>query len=470
MATIKKRKTNYSVIYRYAGEDGKTKQKWESFKERKEAETRKKYIEYYQEAHGLVLVPNDSQHENVQEKNQAKEPASDSDITLSEFLEIFVNLYGTSKWSASTYSSKVGEIRNYINPYIGDWKLRDITTKKLSVYYNDLLNIPEVPSGHRPPSGRCVTPSGVKKIHDILRCALNQAIRWEYLDQSMRNPATLATLPKVKKVRRNVWSVDTFKKALSVCEDDTLHICMQLAFSCSLRVGEICGLTWQDVCIDDAAIESGNAYVRVNKELSRVTFEAMQKLNNKDIIKVFPTLMPHCSTRLVLKAPKTESSVRTVWLPPTVAKLLLSYRSAQAEMKSFLGSAYNDYDLVVALDNGNPVESRIVRNRFQELCEKNGFETVVFHSLRHLSCGYKLKLTGGDIKSVQGDTGHAESEMVLDVYSEVIDEDRRKNAQKMEDEFYAQAPKKKAFSTEDLKILQALKALPPELKAQLLNL
>jgi len=57
--------------------------------------------------------------------------------------------------------------------------------------------------------------------------------------------------------------------------------------------------------------------------------------------------------------------------------------------------------------NGNPVESRIVRDRFQALCEQNDFEVVVFHSLRHLSTGYKLKMTNGDIKSVQGDTGHA---------------------------------------------------------------
>lgn len=89
------------------------------------------------------------------------------------------------------------------------------------------------------------------------------------------------------------------------------------------------------------------------------------------------------------------------------------------------------------MENGNPVESRIVRDRFQKLCEQNGYEKVVFHSLRHLSTGYKLKMTNGDVKSVQGDTGHAEAEMVTDVYSEIIDEDRRYNAQKMDEQFYS---------------------------------
>ena len=73
-----------------------------------------------------------------------------------------------------------------------------------------------------------------------------------------------------------------------------------------------------------------------------------------------------------------------------------------------------------------------MRDRFQKLCEQNGYEKVVFHSLRSfIHRGYKLKMTNGDVKSVQGDTkSHAEAEMVTDVYSEIIDEDRRYNAQK----------------------------------------
>lgn len=149
-----------------------------------------------------------------------------------------------------------------------------------------------------------------------------------------------------------------------------------------------------------------------------------------------PTQKPHATTRLVLKTPKTETSNRTVWLPKTVTNLLRRYKQDQQELKEFLGTAYNDYNLVIALDNGNPVESRIVRDRFQTLCEVNNFEVVVFHSLRHLSTGYKLKMTNGDIKSVQGDTGHAEAEMVMDVYSRVIDEDRRLNAKKLDEQFY----------------------------------
>ena len=49
---------------------------------------------------------------------------------------------------------------------------------------------------------------------------------------------------------------------------------------------------------------------------------------------------------------------------------------------------------------------------------------------------YKLKLNGGDIKAVQGDSGHAQVNMVTDVYSYILDDDRRKNAELFEEAFY----------------------------------
>ena len=116
------------------------------------------------------------------------------------------------------------------------------------------------------------------------------------------------------------------------------------------------------------------------------------------------------------------------------------------------------------------------RARFQKLCEENDYEVVVFHSLRHLSTGYKLKMTNGDVKSVQGDTGHAEAEMVTDVYSEIIDEDRRFNAQKMDKEFYSTLnddtdnPKQDTDLTDsDMALLELIKSLSPEMKEQFLK-
>ena len=189
------------------------------------------------------------------------------------------------------------------------------------------------------------------------------------------------------------------------------------------------------------------------------------RLNERDVLVTFPAQKPHCTTRLVLKTPKTETSTRVVWLPKTVAHMLVEHRQNQEELKEFLGADYHDYNLVVALENGNPVESRIIRKRLQVFCDTTGYERVDFHSLRHLSTKYKLKLTQGDIKSVQGDTGHAEAQMVTDVYSEIEDENRRENAARMEADFYSPTAKNgKSSATEDIgeALAAILKNLSPE--------
>ncbi|WP_143440846.1 tyrosine-type recombinase/integrase, partial [Klebsiella pneumoniae] len=68
--------------------------------------------------------------------------------------------------------------------------------------------------------------------------------------------------------------------------------------------------------------------------------------------------------------------------------------------------------------------------------KENNLPPVVFHSLRHSSITYKLKLNGGDIKSVQGDSGHSQAQMVTDQYSHILDEDRVHNAQLFQNAFY----------------------------------
>lgn len=92
---------------------------------------------------------------------------------------------------------------------------------------------------------------------------------------------------------------------------------------------------------------------------------------------------------------------------------------------------------MVALPNGRPCENRIIEKEFSLLKQKAGLPNVVFHSLRHSSTTYKLKLNHGDLKATQGDTGHAEIDMITKVYAHILDEDRKINAQKFESAFYA---------------------------------
>lgn len=227
------------------------------------------------------------------------------------------------------------------------------------------------------------------------------------------------------------------RTALDQCDDMKLYVAMNLAFACSMRLGEISGLTWDKVHITDADIANDDAHLNIEQELARVSKEARELLDDKDIIYVFPSLMSNTHTNLVLKTPKTESSIRKVWMPKTVAYILRDWKEIQEKYKGYLGSDYFDYNLVLTLPNGRPVENRVIDKEFTKLKEKAGLPYVVFHSLRHSSTTYKLKLNHGDLKATQGDTGHAQIDMITDVYAHILDEDRKVNAQKFEATFYA---------------------------------
>ena len=137
-----------------------------------------------------------------------------------------------------------------------------------------------------------------------------------------------------------------------------------------------------------------------------------------------------------MKTPKTENSERKIYIPKYVAQYLAEIKKEQDELKEVLGNEYMDYNLVMATTFGMPINGSYIREQMQKVIDKEGLPDVVFHSLRHTSVTYKLKLSGGDIKAVQGDSGHAQSDMVTEVYGHIIDEDRRKNAEMMENAFY----------------------------------
>ena len=332
------------------------------------------------------------------------------------------------------YDSQTALIANYINPIIGDMEVQDITTRVVDKYIQTLQKTPSVSRKNRKARTEFVTNSTIEKIIKLLRCAFKQAVRWELIE---KNPFDNVVLPKTEYKKRDIWDAETIRLALDQCTDSKLYIAMNLAFACSLRMGEILGLTWKNVHIEDENIATDNAYIYIEAELARASKQAIETLGEKDIYHIFTPLMPNTSTRIILKKPKTDSSIRKVWLPKTVAYILREWKTSHEELKSFLGDEYQDFDLVVALPNGRPCENRIIEKEFSLLKQKAGLPNVVFHSLRHSSTTYKLKLNHGDLKVTQGDTGHAEIDMITKVYAHILDEDRKINAQKFESAFYA---------------------------------
>lgn len=414
MASIQKRGKKYAVVYSYEDKEGTKRQKWETFLTKKEATKRKAEVET-ELNNGTYIPPNT--------------------VTVRLFLKDFVELYGAKRWGLSAYSSNVSLIENYINPAIGDCFIQDINRRDVDKFVLQLQKTPPISTPFRHAQTEYITACTIEKVIKLMHCAFRQAVRWDMIP---RNPFDDVLLPKREKKTREIWTADIIKTALEHCSDGKLYMAINLAFACSLRFGEITGMTWDCVHITDSDIASDNAFLFVEKELARVSQSSIDVLGTSDIIFVFPRLMGgKATTRLVLKKPKTESSIRRVWIPKTLALLLRDWKEKQDKLKDFMGSDYVDYNLVIAQETGRPCEDRVLGNQFERLKKEYNLPNVVFHSLRHSSTTYKLKLNHGNIKATQGDTGHAQADMVTDLYAHILDEDRKVNAQRFEAAFYA---------------------------------
>ena len=121
------------------------------------------------------------------------------------------------------------------------------------------------------------------------------------------------------------------------------------------------------------------AYLIVNKEVQRVSKEAMKDLDHKDIIIVFPENKPTNKTVRVLKSPKTDSSIRKVYLPKSVARMLEKHRQDQEEMIDLIlfgDLAYIDQE-----------ENVILCENFERIMEKAKALTEGLDVRLHLNLG-----------------------------------------------------------------------------------
>lgn len=387
MASIVKRNKSFSVVYT-SYEGGKKKQRWETYHSYEAALHRKEQVE-------LVRA---KQKERLQ---------SNAD-NLAELLEEYVELYGQAHWSYSTYTNHVALIRNHILPAFGDMRLTEFSPKTIAALYSRMRN------------QKNMTPQILSSVHKLLHSAFEQAVLWEYAD---RNPFHKATRPKPFPSPTEMLSNEEIKKLLQHSGFSLLGIAVHLAFAGSLRKGEILALTWSDV-------DFKNGTIFINKTLKRVRKDAIQALDRDDILYQFPAVFDEGRTVIVLKRPKTRSSIRTVYLPSHVINLLQDWKKEQTPCEK------NVPDLILRYSSGRPLQEEALPRMIERQLLALGLPKVTFHSLRHSSITYKLILIGGNIKAVQGDSGHAQAEMITERYGHVIDSCRKECAQNFQKEFY----------------------------------
>ena len=399
MASIVKRGKSYSVVYStYI--NGSHKQKWETYHSEAEALRRKEVVESWQ---------------RVRQKKMTGKIE-----TVEQLVWAYVRLYGKSRWSLSMYDSSLGLINNYIIPYFGSIRLHELSPRMVAWMYGDLLGQQRYNGKfHRHPGER-LSPHTLKSVHKLLHSVFEQAVLWEYVPS---NPFQRAILPKTKSAPRPFLAPEQIHILLDNCKDLQLKLAIELAFACTLREGELLALTWDDINWDERTL-------RVNKTLTRASCAAITALEQRDILYIFSSVRKSASTALVLKAPKTAASNRIVYMPTTVMGTLLLWKGSCGTPPE--GSP----NLIFTSDRGLPLQNSFLLERFHALLASCGLPKVAFHSLRHSSITYKLILTHGNIKAVQGDSGHAQADMITEVYGHILDQRRRAGAELFEVDFF----------------------------------
>ncbi len=99
---------------------------------------------------------------------------------------------------------------------------------------------------------------------------------------------------------------------------------------------------------------------------------------------------------------------------------------------------YHDSGMLFRLPNGLAIEPVLIRKKFLKWQDAHPeFPRIVFHGLRHSSATYQLMISGGDVKAVQGTTGHATADMLVNTYAHIQQSSRVELGRKFEEGFYA---------------------------------
>lgn len=313
-----------------------------------------------------------------------------SKMTVGEWLDIWAKDYlgGVKPFTVASYT---GQIRNHIKPALGAVKLEALNTHTIQGFYNRL---------GQPQKGKPgLSPKTVKNVHGVLHKALQQAVAVGYI---RFNPSEYCALPRVVKAELAPLDEQESKAFLQAIKGHRFEVLFTLTLFTGLREGEALGLKWD--CVD-----FGKGVILVDKQL--------QREKKKGGAYIF--------------APLKNDKARTITPAPWVMQVLKHHKAKQAEQRLLAGELWEDSGLVFTNELGHHLAIHTVYKDFKAVVASIGRPDARFHDLRHSYAVAAIR-SGDDIKTVQGNLGHATAAFTLDVYGHVTDQMKRESAARME--------------------------------------
>lgn len=317
-----------------------------------------------------------------------------SKMTLSRWVEIWLQEYTGDKKYLTVKHYKA-QCKTHIVPGLGAVKLSELAPPQIQAFYNGLQR-----------DG--LAAKSVRNIHGILTKCLSTAVQVGYLRS---NPASMVTLPKIEKKEIHPLTDEQVKDFLRVSAGDEYEILLKVILFTGLRESEAIGLTWD--CIDFKA-----GAVKVCKQLQKrplsdggFTFAPLKNDKSR-------SLRPAHFVLDLLERRKREQAAQRL----KAGELWEGWHTAE-EQKSAL---------VFTTATGGNLSPQTVYNHYKKLAVKIGAPDSRVHDLRHTFAVLSLQ-NGDDVKTVQGNLGHATAAFTLDVYGHVSERMKEDSAARMEE-------------------------------------
>lgn len=332
--------------------------------------------------------------ERLEQIKQEKEEMIKYEETVANWILMYLENYKKNDIKASTYATYLTYYRKHIKQSeIGKKALEDLSTADLQDYYNKMIEMG-------------LSAKTVRHLSVIINEALQQAVR---LQMIKTNVNSVVVLPKKEKFDGKTLSKEDVEKLADKAKDEELYPLVMVTIFTGMRKGEVLGLTWDCVHLDEKYLEVKKSLCRVNDYVDD---------NGRTV------------TKLVLLEPKNKSSIRKIPISDFIVDILQNHYEKQKIEKEYWKEIYCNQDLVFAKIDGDFLSPRGVLDDYYKLLDKYGIERVRFHDLRHTFASLLME-SETDSKVIQELLGHSSISTTLDIYTHLKMEQKRNSVDKM---------------------------------------
>ena len=342
------------------------------------------------------------------------------DLTINDLYHLWLQLKRGLK--DNTLQNYKYMYTQFVEPDFGYTKIIDLKRTDVRAFYNKLSD------------ERNIRTSTIDSIHTVLHQVLEVGVEDDYLRY---NPSDNA-LKELKKAHNNESEK---RRALTIEEQELFENYLKnkkkynrwypifvIMMWTGMRVGEITGLRWCDINLEEEIVDINHTLVYYNKGKEK-------------------------GCGFAINTPKTEAGKRIIPMLPKVKEAFLLEKKFQEELEQKCEvsvDGYTDFIFINRFGNVqhqgtlNKALRRIIRDcNYEVLDSKQNEENQVIlprfsnHSLRH-TFTTRMCEAGVNIKAMQEILGHADAETTMDIYAEATKELKKSELINFEDYFVRQ--------------------------------